>query len=391
MRRVTEWFAVREIASVALAAAAMSFASCSDELVPEVQGIGLAPSEMGWRNGLLNRDDRWSITGVDMPSVYEFPSGARINIFGKGFKDGDSIRFAPLEEGKLVSFFPACFPDRASVLMPEGFPDGGYEVQIRRKDSVAVLGIADFKTDNSLVLRPYGVVAHRGCTLGGVPENSLASLRKAVGMGLYGSEFDVWITTDGVPVIHHDPFLEWDGRRIEDMSLKEVRSFKLKNGEKVPTLDEYLAAGAESRYTRLVLEVKEHSSLDNTLRAVEASLAAVKKYKLEAVTDYISFSYEACARILESNPPGLVGYLGGTRSFLQAVAAGCTMTDCYITHYTESPGRISQYEDAGAVTNVWTVDTDAMLSWSSGHGIDLVTTNRPDRALNYYPHKYVEL
>lgn len=54
------------------------------------------------------------------------------------------------------------------------------------------------------------IVAHRGFwRTAGSAQNSLTSLQKSAELGLYGSEFDVWITADGVPVVFHDAV--WDG------------------------------------------------------------------------------------------------------------------------------------------------------------------------------------
>ena len=46
------------------------------------------------------------------------------------------------------------------------------------------------------------VIAHRGAwKTQGLPENSIASLKEAIRIGCYGSEFDVQFTLDGVAVI----------------------------------------------------------------------------------------------------------------------------------------------------------------------------------------------
>lgn len=49
--------------------------------------------------------------------------------------------------------------------------------------------------------------AHRGSTLAGAPENSLASLREAAARGARMAEFDVRFSCDGVPMLAHDETL----------------------------------------------------------------------------------------------------------------------------------------------------------------------------------------
>jgi glycerophosphoryl diester phosphodiesterase len=51
------------------------------------------------------------------------------------------------------------------------------------------------------------VIGHRGAC-GYAPENTLASLATAADMGIKWVEFDVMLTKDGVPVLHHDETLE---------------------------------------------------------------------------------------------------------------------------------------------------------------------------------------
>ena len=64
------------------------------------------------------------------------------------------------------------------------------------------------------------VIAHRGywdCE--GSAQNSVTALNKAHEVGAYGSEFDVSITADGIPVVNHDDSIQ--GFCIET-SLSEV-------------------------------------------------------------------------------------------------------------------------------------------------------------------------
>ena len=49
------------------------------------------------------------------------------------------------------------------------------------------------------------VIAHRGFwKTSGSAQNSITALVKADSIHCYGSEFDVWITTDGQLVVNHD-------------------------------------------------------------------------------------------------------------------------------------------------------------------------------------------
>ena len=73
---------------------------------------------------------------------------------------------------------------------------------------VSILLITILFPINVLWAQPK-VIAHRGYwNCDGSAQNSIASLGKAQKLGIYGSEFDVWMTSDGVPVVFHDATVE---------------------------------------------------------------------------------------------------------------------------------------------------------------------------------------
>ena len=87
------------------------------------------------------------------------------------------------------------------------------------------------------------VVAHRGYwDTPDNAQNSITSLVTAQKIPVYGSEFDVNMTSDGVMVVSHGPKLE-SIPDVQKASYKEVKKVRLKNGEKVPTLKQYLKQG----------------------------------------------------------------------------------------------------------------------------------------------------
>ena len=70
------------------------------------------------------------------------------------------------------------------------------------------------------------VMGHRGAK-GHAPENTLAGLRKAAGLGCRWVEFDVKLTADGELILFHDDSLRrtTDGRgAVADKTLAEIRS-----------------------------------------------------------------------------------------------------------------------------------------------------------------------
>ncbi len=86
------------------------------------------------------------------------------------------------------------------------------------------------------------IIAHRGAS-GYELENSLSSFKKAIEMGVDGIELDVYRCKTGELVVIHDEKINrvTNGTGyVQDFTLDELKSFDLKNGEKIPTLNEVL-------------------------------------------------------------------------------------------------------------------------------------------------------
>lgn len=120
--------------------------------------------------------------------------------------------------------------------------------------------------------------AHRGLhdVENNVYENTLPAFRAATALGV-GSELDVRLTKDGVPVVFHDSTLKrlfGPVEKVCDMTLEKLRSFRFPDGTRIPTLEEVLkeVAGA----CPLLIELKTENDAPRLGRAVTRLL---DKYK----------------------------------------------------------------------------------------------------------------
>ena len=97
---------------------------------------------------------------------------------------------------------------------------------------------------DTLKAKKPGIVAHRGFhRFEGSAENSISSMQHAFAHDFEGTEFDVQLTKDDVAIVFHDSKMQ--GHVICDTpfdTLRQLQAFTLKNGETVPTLDEFLEA-----------------------------------------------------------------------------------------------------------------------------------------------------
>lgn len=233
----------------------------------------------------------------------------------------------------------------------------------------------------SALAQPH-VVAHRGYwRTDGSAQNSITSFQKAASIGCWGSEFDVWLTADGVPVVFHDATV--NNIRIEDTTYATLMNIQLKNGEFIPTLQQYLQEALRWPDIRLIFEVKPHRNAKRDALISELSVELVNMLGLASRTDYISFSQNACKRLHELAPDAKIAYLSGNLSPQEVKEMGLTGIDYSIGTFDKHPEWPLEAKNLGLEVNVWTVDGEEALSrFAQMQGIDIITTNDPEILFN---------
>ena len=159
---------------------------------------------------------------------------------------------------------------------------------------------------------------HRGCRgISGIDENTVEAFRWAIDKGCDGLEFDVQLSSDGVPFVFHDDCLTrltagQDHRRVESMRWSELSAVRLAAGGSIPSLEQMRHFAAPG--FRMNLEIK-------TLRAVNPVIEFLRKWDC---SDWIvsSFLFEALISLQEALPLQPMGYL-------LECAASETVADCF--------------------------------------------------------------
>lgn len=224
-------------------------------------------------------------------------------------------------------------------------------------------------------------VAHRGywkCE--GSAENSLASLRKAHDVGCWGSELDIWLTSDGGLVVNHDP-KTLDGLKIEETDFKTITKSKLKNGETVPSLKDYLKAGKKLKPMILVLELKTQSTPERNIELAKKVVDMVKSMKMEGQVEYIAFSNLVGTEIIRLDPNAKVAYLNGDKTPAELKELGYTGLDYHQKVLKNNKSWIREAHDLGLTVNVWTVNKADDLQYFIDEAADFITTNEPELLL----------
>ncbi|MBQ2421961.1 MAG: glycerophosphodiester phosphodiesterase [Flavobacteriales bacterium] len=226
------------------------------------------------------------------------------------------------------------------------------------------------------------VVAHRGYwKTEGSAQNSITALMKADQVRAWGSELDILQTADGVLVVNHDATVGPDKILIEAANYADIKDIKLPNGETLPTLKDYMKAfKKECRHTLLILEIKQHTTDEKMIAATRAVVDMVKNMKIKDRVEYISFMPVICDEVLKCDPKAKVAYLSNKLTPAQCKERGYTGVDFHYSQFQLRPHWVKECHDLGLEVNCWTVNGDEALRQMIELGVDIITTDVPERA-----------
>lgn len=232
---------------------------------------------------------------------------------------------------------------------------------------------------SSCIAQKNAIVAHRGAwKKNNLPENSIASLRHAIDLKLPGSEFDVWRTADDSLVINHDA--HYNKLLIEETKYADLIQFKLSNGEKLPTLHEYISEGKRNnKHTLLVCEIKPSEiSKERGQKTALMSVEVIKKLKADKNTCYISFDYDILKTIRKADPKTSLQYLEGNKSPKEVKADNINGVDYHYSVFKKHPEWVQEAKDNKVILNAWTVNEASDMDWIIDHKFNYITTNEPE-------------
>lgn len=229
------------------------------------------------------------------------------------------------------------------------------------------------------------LIAHRGGSLE-APENTLASFRHAIAIGMRYVELDVQMSRDGELVVIHDETLDrtTNGHGpVGDYTLDELRKFDAGShfgsqfaGEHIPTLREVMELCLEAG-VGVVVEIKSPQLYPGMVEKVAALLGEMWMRGAENIW-CISFDHEAIRqmRALDATIP--LGYLYEyyEEEFVQpddAIQACCP----YFRTALARPEHIARAHELGTFVFVYTVDQEEDMRRVAAAGIDGMVSDRP--------------
>lgn len=243
------------------------------------------------------------------------------------------------------------------------------------------------------------VYAHRGGAAL-APENTMAAFENGMAHGADGLEFDVRLSRDGVPVVHHDATLErtTNGRGpVSALSAGELArldaghhfagtgNFLFRGqGIGVPRLEEVVRRFPDAH---LIVEMK-----DNSAAIAEAVVGVLRKAGALERTAIASFharavlaarSLGADVRTGASGPEARLALAGSWLGLSPRKPAyyGFQIPEKAGRLRVVSPRFVRAVTRAGLTVSVWTVNEEADMRRLLAWGVTGLITDRPDVAV----------
>ncbi len=284
---------------------------------------------------------------------------------------------------------------------------------------------------------------HRGAR-GLLPENTLPAFERAIALGVDGLEFDIGLTRDGVPVVHHDPALDPDHTRdaggawlaspgplLRDLDLAALSGFDVgrartggptanrfphqepRDGARIPALAEVLALGRRpgAGAVRFSIEIKRSPLAPDETAEPEAFaravVAAVRKEGMIPRASVRAFDWRVLREIRKLAPDLPIACLTVEQSWLDTIlrdrpepspwASGLNIHEhggsvprmvhrfggpVWSPFYTDLTAEsFTEARSLGLKVVVWTVNEVSDMRALARLGVDGIVTDYPDRAI----------
>ena len=223
------------------------------------------------------------------------------------------------------------------------------------------------------------VIGHRGAA-GHRPENTLASLRYALTLGVDAVEIDVQMV-DGALIVLHDDTLErtTNGRgHYKSMGLAALRALDAGAGERVPLLEEVIALTRGQ--VGLNIEVKEAGIAAQVVDFVLAATADLPSWRPRILLS--SFDVETSAvlaRLRGSMGLGLLYEEAFAPALARALLLGAQSLHMPLRELDSA--AVGHAQRLGLEVYVYTVNTETDIARCRVAGVDGVFSDFPDRVI----------
>lgn len=232
------------------------------------------------------------------------------------------------------------------------------------------------------------IIGHRGAPVM-APENTMASFKAAIKLGVDGIETDVQETADGHLVLCHDELLNrtTNGKGlIKDYRLSELKELsagawfgsKFEN-ERIPTLKEFFDLVCD-RELLINIEIKSGVILYPDIE--KHLINMIHEYNIGhkvIISSFNHYSLLACKKIDSGIKTGILYMAGLVDPWLYAKHIGADAL--HPLFYNIRPEIMEGVKKNNITVNPFTVDNENEMRYMISMGVDGIITNYPDRLL----------
>lgn len=221
-------------------------------------------------------------------------------------------------------------------------------------------------------------IGHRGAP-GYEPENTLASFKKALDLGVDMIELDVYVCAGGELVVFHDDTLfRMAGVTgiVYRKELSYLKTLDLGNGETVPTLEEVfdLVAGKAA----INIELKGRGTARPVMKTIQSALKTGTWNRDQFLVS--SFNHDELRDFRSLDKKTRIGILSDKRKFDYTGTAG--ELKAYSAHPATghvTPELVRKLHSLGLKVFVWTANSYSDIRYLKNSGVDGIFSDFPDR------------
>jgi glycerophosphoryl diester phosphodiesterase len=215
--------------------------------------------------------------------------------------------------------------------------------------------------------------AHRGAS-GYRLENTLPAFALALEQGATGIESDVWLSADGVPVLHHDRTIRPPGRRI-DVTRRTADELARHGVPRLAELYKTLGTGFE-----LSLDVEHPAVALPALAVARAAGAASRLWLCHDDLDLLAAIRDRSPEVrlvCSTRPRRVPGGVAGLGALLERLTA--LPADALNMHWRDwTPRHVLATHEAGLRAFGWDAQSEAAVEHLLEFGLDALYADRPD-------------
>lgn len=246
------------------------------------------------------------------------------------------------------------------------------------KEKFLILSLIVHLTSGTPMHNNCLAIGHRGAC-GYAPENTLASFKKALELGVDMVEFDVYLCKSGEVVVIHDDTVDRTTNGtgfINDLTLKQLKQLDIDNGEKVPTLQEVL--DCIDRKCIVNIELKgPHTALPVAKIIHEYITHKGWQYKDFLIS---SFDHQQLAVTKSIDPNLRIGLLLHALSVhLPHIGQQFGAYSLHVNSESTTQEFVDDTHKSGLKFFVYTVNNPEEIAYIKSLGVDGIFSDYPDR------------